>query len=518
MPKKGKLRPRKPIVRMERKGNILLIPRVSRRILSIVRQQLTYSYRQYTRGGRGRGRSTGGGMKIIPTECFSEIKDPEKILPPQIMTCAGYRFRLMKVFRRAGYIVKYTDNTPERKGRAHKVIWDRLDPRACRYRQEECIRKILTSECGRVRCPTGYGKSWIIGKLAQMLPYAQIDVTTHSNDVIEMIYKDLSRELPSVGLVTGSKKEYGHRVMCYSGKSLHRSDWKADYLFVDEVHEFATDDYLNKVTKYKRSRNFGFSANAIGDRPDGADFELEGIFGPELMQVGYSEAVDHGSVVQLKVIWVDVIMDANPAADARDSVQKMRWGVWRNPIRNEKIANISRHFFNDGRQVLIMVDTIDHACHLKQLLPEFEMVYAEGNLLGDDRDKFVRWRMINFDEPIMTADRRMELKKRFESGELRGAIATGVWSRGVNFKHLNVLVRADAKTSPIADTQLPGRLSRIDEDKEYALLVDFKDQFDASLKRRATERRRRYEANHWDQFEDKDKAGGKFRQQTLLMD
>lgn len=486
---------RKPVVRFERKGNRLLIPRLSRGIRRVVQEELTYNYLKFHRG-RGKQRT-----EVIPTECFVETSDPDKILPNQVLTCAGYLPRLTEAFQAAGYRITLSDNSNPRPKKADKVLWDRLDSSKCRWRQEECIRKILSSDFGRVRCPTGYGKSWIIGKLAQLLPYARIDVTTHSKDVLEMLYEDLCGMLPSVGIVTGSRKEYGKRVMCYSGKSLHHSDHKAHWLFVDEVHEFATQDYMDRVVQYSLSRNFGFSANGPGDRPDNADFELEGLFGPELINIPYQEAVDHDCIVQIKVMWIDVIMDVNPAADSLNTTQKLRHGIWRNKIRNEKIAAVAHHFLEAGKQVLILVDTVDHACFLKKLLPEFELVYGEGNLKGDDRRKFVKWNLISEDEPLMTSQRRLDLKHQFEDGRLRGAIATGVWNRGVNFRHLQVMIRADAKTSPIADAQMPGRLSRLDDDKRYGLMVDFHDQFDKSLQRRATERKRRYRANSWDQVE-----------------
>lgn len=501
---------RSPVVRIERKGPLLLIPHLSSGIREIVGNELRYTYIKFERS-RGKDR-----VIPVPTDCFSELRDPDNIIPPHIITGAGFLPRLKRAFKDAGFKVVYKSHTSVRK-KAHRVLWDRLPKNTqFRWRQEECLRAILKSPYGRIHCPTGFGKSWMIGVLCQMLPYAQIDITTHSKDVIEMIYEDLCTMLPSVGLVHGGRKEFGKRITCYSGKSLHRSDHKADFLFVDELHEFGTTDYLDRIAQYVRSRNYGFSANVPGDRPDGADFEIEGMFGPLRFSLSYGEAVEHGCIVPIKVMWVDVVMDVNPCSDALNAVSRNRWGVWRNKVRNEKIAAIGNHFLEKGKQVLILVDTVDHACFLKKLLPHFEMVYGESNLKGEDREKFMRWGLIDHDEPLMTAERRLNLKHQFEEGSIRAAIATGVWNRGVNFKQLQVLIRGDAKTSPIADTQLPGRLSRIDANKNYGLLVDFHDQFDTVMQRRAQERKRRYRKLNWEQFENHDGGATEYRQGRLF--
>ena len=95
------------------------------------------------------------------------------------------------------------------------------------------------------------------------------------------------------------------------------------------------------------------------------------------------------------------------------------------------------------------------------------------------------------------------MKKAFEEGKLKKAIATGVWKRGVDFRRLAVLIRADGKNSPVADYQIPGRTSRTcaEVGKEISVVIDFKDQFNETLKRRAQDRRRNYKTKGWAQVD-----------------
>lgn len=481
-------------VRIERSGPRLSIRDVTLRIRRICERELTYNYLRFLRGAAAKAADSP--VQAIPTECFRLIEDDDGIIAPQIITAAGFYPRLHRAFEKAGLSVDYKDFTNHPRPEVYKPIWKQLDDVEFKHRQRECLELIINNPYGWICCPTAYGKTFLIACMARLWPKANIAITTHSREVLETIYDDLIRLLPSVGIVHGSKKRKGERVMCYSGKSLHHATGKEDALFIDEVHEFATDDYLYRLSRFRRSRNYGFSANSPGDRPDKADFELEGAVGPLLIDIPYHEAVKHGAIVQIRVKMIDVVLDVNPAEDASTDTARERWGIWRNRVRNALIAKEARKYEN--QQVLIMVSTVEHACFLKKLLPEFTLVYSKEGLSQEDFEKYVDWGLLDGDEPIMTNQRRYQLKKDFESGKLRKVIANTVWSRGVNFRRLQVMIRADAKNTPIADKQIPGRVSRISGKKPYGLLIDFLDQFDRGFKRKATDRVRRYHDLRWD--------------------
>ena len=69
------------------------------------------------------------------------------------------------------------------------------------------------------------------------------------------------------------------------------------------------------------------------------------------------------------------------------------------------------------------------------------------------------------------------MRGAFSKGTLRYIIATTVFRQGVNFPKLEVLIRADGTVSSVDGIQIPGRLSRLDEDKDCAYLIDMGDEF-----------------------------------------
>jgi len=484
---------------MRRDGMLLVVETLNPELRSLLARELTYVKHTFLRGWAAK--AAGRKFMPVPTACFSIKTDPHGVLPSVLMTAAGYLSRISAALREAGWTPLLKDVSPTRRDFVFQPRWARLDDVDFRWQQRELLELMVQyaqrNRPARIDCPPGYGKSFIIKCLARLLPKARIDVTTHSLDVIRQIFNDLRGDLPSVGFVGGGKRRYDERVMCYSGKSLHHAAGDADILLVDEGHEFATPDYLARLARYTHSRRFMFSASQ-DVRADNADFELLGAFGPIAMTIPYAEAVAHQCIVPIEVWWEDVYMDCSPCDSYDDPTARNRWGIWRNETRNEVIAAAARRFPEDD-QVLVTVATVEHAAFLKQKLPEFTLCYGENGLTEADRERYVRWGLLTRDEPRMTLSRREQLKDAFSAGELKKVIATGVWNRGVDFRDLAVLVRADAQDSAVADTQIPGRVSRLGQaaGKECGIVIDFRDQFDAYFKRKAGNRERRYEKQKW---------------------
>ena len=90
------------------------------------------------------------------------------------------------------------------------------------------------------------------------------------------------------------------------------------------------------------------------------------------------------------------------------------------------------------------------------------------------------------------------IRKKFTLGTVRRVIATGIWSTGVDFPQLSVIIRADGGASAIKDIQMPGRVCRISAGKDKGILVDIADTFDVWTSRRANTRFKSYEEKQWD--------------------
>lgn len=472
---------------MWKSGTLLAIREPSPEVARMIESELTYNHVRFIRGQQAKWAGTN--VQITPMKCYEYVDDPDGILPTHLYFPAGYLNRVATRLKAGG--CRLLLHCPKAQARMEPQ-WDRLKPAPVfRYKQRHVLERMAQSDGGQIICPTGYGKGFLIGCFCQMFPKARIDISTASLDVLEQLYWDIKQRIPGITIDSSKMRRIGTgRINLYSGKSLHHADGQADFLLIDEGHEWGTADYIERISRYTHARRFMFTATP--ERADNAHFELEGAFGPPLVVITHEEAVQHGCIVPTIVRMNDVIMDVDPSA-GYDDTAKERWGIWRNRVRNEIIAERARTY-DDDTQVLISVKTTEHAMFLKKRLPEFSLCYSEQGLDPADFQRYIGWGLISKDEPMMTRQKRREMRDAFKNRELKKVIATSVWSRGVDFKDLAVLIRADASDSKTADKQWPGRTCRLPDqtNKQFAVVEDFLDQFNKGFARKGSNRKRHY--------------------------
>jgi superfamily II DNA or RNA helicase len=332
-------------------------------------------------------------------------------------------------------------------------------------------------------------------------PEANIIICSPFKRVVQRTYQELLEVLGpnEVGLI-GAGGHTRARVTVATAQSLGHCDLDKVRLFIfDEVHKAAAPKTSALLSEIRLARMIGFSASPKG-RSDGADLETEALFGPVIFDASYKEAQDAGSIVPVDVY---VVRCAGlEGVEERTTSALNRHGIWRHKGRNRKVAAAvawARAQFGQDIQILVSVSTVDHCVHLGALLPDFAVCY--GNMDTDERDKFARWGLIDPKIHPLTAKERERLEGDFEKGSLKRCVATatsgGVWSTGVDFPHLRVLIRADGQGSSILNTQIPGRVSRVSEGKERGVVIDFDDSHHDTLGRRAERRFSSYRGKGW---------------------
>lgn len=368
--------------------------------------------------------------------------------------------------------------------------------------QEPCVCISVSADDGLyvTKDYTVTHNTTLIGAASQLFPDARIDVITKSVDVAERIVRSLRRFVPKVGMIGDGWKQR-ERVTVITAGSLQHADGDADFMFADEVHQLATVNFSTALAaRYRNSRNFGMSATPYA-RMDNAHAILEPLFGPMIFDLPYQQAVELGLVVPVQVKWLPIRLTHNPAERYKHRVAKKRYGIWTNHARNSIIAEAVREYPADY-QILILVETIEHAVHLGSLLPEFTLMYSQ--MAPYDCAAYKRQRLLPADYKPLSDVQKHDMRSAFEQGTLRRVIATDVWATGVDFEQLNVLVRADDRDSDIVDVQGPGRVSRMytspeGKVKEYGEVIDCMDTFDPTFYRKSSGRRDSYKLLGWEQ-------------------
>jgi len=348
-----------------------------------------------------------------------------------------------------------------------------------------------------VDAPTGWGKSFVVRQICQILPKYRIAVVAPGKDVVRMLYKRLKHKMRDVGLVgDGSKIIERITVSTMEGvPNLRKHEW--DLLLFDEVHRAGGPAIANNLAEvFCNTKSVGFSASPVG-RSDGADLVVEALFGPVLYKVGYQEGVDRGAVASINVKMYKI--ETGSPVNAKNPTVRNRHGLWRNRDRNELIARIASEFPAEDQR-LIMVGTAEHALYIRNLLPEYTIIFS--NLTNKNVLKRIYQGEFDMIPGVdkngkMHDSYRAKMQNDFESGKLTHAIATGVWNTGVDFTKLKWLIRGDGMASTIQAIQTPGRLSRTSEGKTVGTLIDFIDAFDPALLQRSQARMRSYKKSGW---------------------
>ena len=481
-----------PTVTIYKHGNMLFLDPTNDRIFSLLKPVMSFTEPKKAFGAEARR------LKQQGRATFEQVQHTlfELDHKNRIATSFGFWKLIRDKLREAGYPVRFKDLAPP-DPRKFEPYWENIKQYQLRDNQPEFLRQVLTNRCGRFDCPPGFGKSFMIGMVAALLPKATIDVVTRRVSVLrDRIYPELVQMVGDVGIVGGGKNVRNKRVMCYTVGSMSHSPATADILIGDEVHELSADVAAAELVRWQNSRNYGMSASH-DMRWDGKDLRMHGVFGPVVFRVDYTQAQAANMVVPIRVHWSPVVMDYDPCG-SREDVERKRHGIWTNDYRNSVIADDARRY-DDETQVLITVETLEHAMNLKRLLPEYTLVYMENGLKLSARNQYAKEGFCARDEPLMDLERRQRLTKEFETGKLKKVICTTVWNVGVSFNKLAVLIRADGGGSAINDIQIPGRVSRIANGKEHGLVHDYLDQFNPGYRKRAAGRMKTYRENHWEQ-------------------
>lgn len=489
----------KPVVQIRKHNNLaeLVVTQggIPPELMREIESQLSYNHVSQLRGQQAYASGSYKPFQSDLIALFKYDKNGNLIFPK------GFTSRVHGICKEAGCDVTVVERPPahiraDRYAVDFEKVFAHMELRA---KQDECLAAISVNDGGQIVAPTGFGKSHLFGAVCLMYPNAKIHVVTRRKDVMKRLVRHLVKFIPNIGQTGGGNKTWG-RVTVITADSLHLVDHSpanaADIVLYDEVHEAAAPSYSNELAKYQNAKMFGFTATPEG-RFDGAHHKLEGLFGPKIFEMSYQEAVGHGLVLPVRVEWIDVKLEKNPCEFKRE-VAKERWGIWRNNVRNQMIAEKAREFSEDD-QVLILVRTLEHAVFLKQHLPEFKMCYDKMD--GDMHTSLIKKGMLDMeDEPPMTPAARDQMSRDFEAGTLKKVIATDVWSTGVDFPQLSVLIRADARASEIMDIQAPGRVVRRHDasGKAHGLVVDCMDYFDGAFLRRSMERKKTYMKQGWE--------------------
>jgi len=343
--------------------------------------------------------------------------------------------------------------------------------------QIECLSAMLPRNYAIAHAATAYGKTIVIAAIIKAFPTAKIMVVTQRKSVCRRLYeglpKLLNEESLPVGLFNADAKTVQRVTVVSSGCLNHFESADVDVMIFDEVHKAASDSVAKEIVRFDRCRRYGFSGT-LGERFDGKNLFIEGLFGPIAYEIMDSEAEEQGMICPIHLYALSVPEGPDVQINSSDHIMESR-GITYNDARNKLIKDVASRVPAD-QQMLIFVRTKEHLEVLKL------------NYLQDMGFEF-------FHSGISPKEKR-RIQAGFESGEILRVLSTNSMAEGVDPKNLYVLIDANWVTSETEVIQRGGRNRRFGEGgkdaKPYGVVVTFRDEWDPRFARKAAARLKQY--------------------------
>lgn len=405
-------------------------------------------------------------------EVISHYEDLYSESDGRLATMPGFAHRVLEHCRNSGQAFNFVDaRTPMPKPDFKKAF------SGLRPYQIDLVGQMLVSGGGILMASTGAGKTAMSAAVIRAYPRKELFsrgtptcvFACPDRDINRKNWEELQRWLPDreIGIImSGMSHKPSDDVVCCTIDSLENIDPNTvGILIVDEMHASASQTRAERISAFSKAAKWGVSATPTG-RFDGADIVSEGLYGPVVAKFSYQDGVKSGALVPITVYWVDAPepgcgLQAYSRFQSRDA--KIRHGWTTNDDSCRMIADIMNCIPPDV-QTLCMLQFIEQMGKIHKYCTHTDYVHAETN-----EAKLAAYPTLHAIKP----KERKKLYDAFRSKELCSMIATHVWSTGVNFEELAIVVNAGGGGSDIIAKQVPGRASRAAEGKEHAYIVDF---------------------------------------------
>ena len=334
--------------------------------------------------------------------------------------------------------------------------------------QKQAITKLIAHDGGIVSLPTGSGKTLIALRMIYAL-HTQTIVLVHTKELFGQWKREIEKTLNMVP-ISYSEAICGFIPADYAGDR-NKDDWagvtlamiptlaqanktgnmialrtlekKYNVLCVDEIHHLPCNTFYSVAMKIDAKYRLGFSATL--HREDGEDMKMEAGIGPTVAHMEAGDLIESGYLSRPIFEFIEV-----PATNITGKTfsQIYSSGIVNNEKRNFAIANRVKKLVDEGRQVYIHVEHINHGKILAGII-KCPFVYSKSK----DRD-----------ETIDT----------FRKGLTR-VICSTLMGEGVDIPSISAIVMAGGRKTEIGTIQKVGRALRPDVNFDTAIVVDFAD-------------------------------------------
>jgi len=345
--------------------------------------------------------------------------------------------------------------------------------------QRDALNQLITkcyNSSGVIALPTAAGKTMIALFYAQYLGLPFM-VLVHRVELLRQWRDEIKDKLGIDAALIGAGEDRAgdERATIAMVQTLAKRDdkYETGLLIADELHVMAAKTFYPVAMKINAKYRLGLSATPT--RADGAELKIFACCGCIASVVSVEDLVNDGYLAVPEFHMINLPSCRVPYSSTWQNVYKQ--GIVLNVERNEKIAEIARGYLNEGRQVYIHVNRVDHGKILEGMIDD--SVFVHGATKKDERERII---------------------KDYKDGKIRCLIST-LLKEGVSIDGISCLVYASGGKSEVSVIQTIGRALRVDPEFGNAIIVDFIDRGHRMLENHVQERVAAYRKTYGSLFQ-----------------
>mgnify|MGYP003147093379 CR=1 FL=1 len=343
------------------------------------------------------------------------------------------------------------------------------------YQQDAVRAWIEAGGEGVIVAPCGAGKT-IMGLAALTKKNTKALVLVHTRDLAAQ-WADRCREILGVDatMYGGGKRDDSGRIVIATFQTLERMRWSERYQWakqfgmclVDEAHHVPATTFCAVMVTIPARYRLGLTATP--DRPDGLTDLLHWHLGSTVFAIDTKMLALNGQVVAPRIEWLNTKW--NPKTQGQEwckLINEMTRDEGRNAIIVDRIVQA----VNEGRQVLVLSDRVEHCQTLANDLADYNLKSAA--FVGSVSKK-----------------RRQQILEEANAREIDVICATTVADEGLDLPGLDTVMLTTPSKALNRVQQRIGRVMRPHPDKKEPKVIDLVDE-PGSLRGIARKRLRLY--------------------------
>lgn len=348
--------------------------------------------------------------------------------------------------------------------------------------QAKAIKAIISSldknDQALLQMATGTGKTNVAVKVFEALKKKKANVRvlwlTHLQELVEQSKERFQNNIHGVdvSLFYGKDKDTEGQVVVASIPTISRPNnlkkfnpKDFDYIFVDEAHHTPANTWV-KTLEYFKGKKFGFTATP--NRPDGRTEHIQNIFGEQIFELSYKDAVKKKLVAEAEGYQILTNSVIVPKFDSNgDYTRSSLDRLWSTKDRQDIIV---KSYLKYGRpsmkKMKLKYKTICYCInteHARNMMEKFNKEgIKSGLLVGDGK--------------VLTQSQRETVFNDFRKGDVEILCVVNILNEGVDIPEVGCLLMARPTKSNIIYWQQLGRGVRyIEGKKDKVVVLDFVD-------------------------------------------